>query len=56
MESCGQLGHSALVAFYADGDGDFRPKFEIDYPYTLTEGFRGEKIFSSRPEVIYDAG
>lgn len=57
MESCGQLGHSALVAFYADGDGDFRPKFEIDYPYTMKDGFRGERIISSSiPEVIYDAG
>ena len=27
-QSCGNLGHSSLVGFYADGDGDFRPKFE----------------------------
>ena len=28
MQSCGNLGHSSLVGFYADGDGDFRPQLE----------------------------
>ena len=27
MQSFGNAGHSGNVAFYADGDGDFRPKF-----------------------------
>ena len=26
MELCGNIGHSSVVAFYADGDGNFRPK------------------------------
>ena len=57
METCGQIGHSSLVGFFADGDGDFRPKFEFDHPYTEKDGFRGEKIYSDAvPEVIYDAG
>lgn len=56
MQDCGQLGHSSLVGFFADGDGDFRPKFEIDHPYNKTEGYRREKIANVRPEVIYDAG
>lgn len=57
METCGQIGHSSLVGFFADGDGDFRPKFEIDRPYTEKDGFRGDKIYSDAvPEVIYDAG
>ena len=30
MESCGNQGHSSIVGFYSDGDGDFRPKFKID--------------------------
>ena len=25
MQRCGELGHSSVVAFYSDGDGDFRP-------------------------------
>ena len=27
MENLGNAGCSRVVAFYADGDGDFRPKF-----------------------------
>jgi hypothetical protein len=53
MEKYGNRGHSGLVGFYADGDGDFRPKFEIDYPYTEKSGFKKD---GAVPEVIYDAG
>lgn len=57
MQSCGKLGHSSVVGFYADGDGDFRPKFEIDYEYEKTKGhwkrYEGEL---PELEVIYDAG
>lgn len=28
MERLGGLGSSRTVSFYADGDGDYRPKFE----------------------------
>lgn len=31
LESCGELGTSQTVGFYADGDGDFHPKFSTDY-------------------------
>jgi hypothetical protein len=27
IEGFGNIGHSGLVGFYADGDGDCRPKF-----------------------------
>ena len=27
MQWCGDAGHSSYVGLYADGDGDFRPKF-----------------------------
>lgn len=30
MESDGNIGHSESIGFYADGDGDFRPKFIFD--------------------------
>ena len=33
MEHCGKMGHSDWVALYADGDGDFRPKFDIKTEY-----------------------
>ncbi len=29
MESCGTIGHSELIGFYADGDGDFHPRFKF---------------------------
>lgn len=55
MESCGVMGHSSLVGFYADGDGDFRPTFEIDTEYNEKPGRWNEDIFS-KPEVVFDAG
>ena len=30
MENLGQVGSSRAVGIYADGDGDFRPKFYWD--------------------------
>ena len=61
MESCGNLGHSSLIGFYADGDGDFRPKFKIDREFEQTHGIwqherTDEQEPLPRPEVIYDAG
>ena len=53
MESCGRRGHSAAVGFYADGDGDFHPKFEIDTEYETVKGLDGEDI---PIEVLFDAG
>lgn len=57
MEHCGQVGHSSVVGFYSDGDGDFRPKFEIDYKYEKQNGYR-QKEDTKLPEleVLYDAG
>lgn len=39
MQSNGNAGHSAIIAFYDDGDGDFRPEFksDVDYPYPVTK-------------------
>ena len=57
MESCGSLGHSSIVAFYADGDGDFRPKFKFDKDFIKTNGYwakNGKEL--PNIEVIYDAG
>lgn len=57
MESCGNLGHSSVVAFYADGDGDFRPKFEFGTNYTNKEGIWSKDVDKMpKIEVMYDAG
>jgi hypothetical protein len=52
LERNGNIGHSALVGFYADGDGDFRPKFTINTEYSKTQGRKTEWT----PEAMYDAG
>lgn len=58
MEYCGNIGHSSKVAFYADGDGDFRPKFKINTEFDKTSGLRrkelGDRLIGI--EVLYDAG
>lgn len=52
MQEFGNVGHSEVVGFYADGDGDFHPKFTTDFNYTKTE-----PIKSKESEIIlYDAG
>lgn len=33
MEHLGNIGSSRNVTIYADGDGDFRPKFNSDIKY-----------------------
>jgi len=58
MESCGNLGHSSVVGFYSDGDGDFRPKFKIDTGFNKVNGYRKKDTPLPLPklEVIFDAG
>ena len=55
MQTCGHLGHSSVVGFYSDGDGDFRPEFNINTEYYITNGIDGKK-YNVAPEVIFDAG
>ena len=52
MEHNGSIGHSSLVGFYADGDGDFRPKFDINIEYNTKEGYKTDW----KPETMFDAG
>lgn len=57
MQSCGDIGHSSIVGFYADGDGDFRPKFEIDTDYEKTKGYwKSDGAEFPELEVLFDAG
>lgn len=55
MERCGRVGHSALVGFYADGDGDFRPRFEISRAFEAKDGIPKSEIHY-KPEIMFDAG
>ncbi len=55
MEDCGKRGHSSFVGFYADGDGDFRPEFNIGTEFTQNTGIPGSHILV-KPEVMWDAG
>lgn len=63
MECCGNMGHSAIVGFYSDGCGDFRPKFEFDRGYEKKHGYWERELVKQNPEkhlppleVIFDAG
>lgn len=58
MEHCGNVGHTSLVAFMADGDGDFRPEFEIGTDFERKNGFFAKdnpNIRRVEPEVLFDA-
>ena len=55
MEHCGNVGHSAFVGFYADGDGDFRPKFRFDTDFEWKDGIPKSEILQ-KPELMWDAG
>jgi hypothetical protein len=56
MQSCGQLGHSSVVGFYSDGDGDFRPKFNINTEWKRTSGIFNIETKLPALEVLFDAG
>jgi hypothetical protein len=50
MENYGYNGMSRKVALYADGDGDFRPKFKPNIKYVPVEPVKDEG-----GHVLYDA-
>lgn len=47
MEHNGKIGHSEYVGLYSDGDGDFRPIFNIDTDFDTVPPAKDNK---------YDAG
>ncbi len=49
MECLGKIGSSNTVSIFADGDGDFQPKFESDVEWEKVEpiDYKG---------IHYDAG
>lgn len=52
MQQLGGLGSSRTVAIYADGDGDFRPKFKWDDALSSD----AKPIKDDKGDRIYDAG
>lgn len=52
LQSFGDIGHSGVVGIYADGDGDFRPKFNIQTEWNRNEATKCKKF---SPMTIYDA-
>ena len=57
MERCGNIGHSSIVGFYSDGDGDFKPKFDINTEFKKQEGIKITKERALPPmEIMFDAG
>ena len=55
LEYNGIIGHSSQISMYADGDRDFRPKFNIDIDFQKQDGITTEYIFAP-VELMYDAG
>ncbi len=53
MQYFGAQGHSGVVGIYADGDGDFRPRFSIKTDYNSAFATKLDKF---EPMNIYDAG
>lgn len=54
LEYCGAIGTSRKTTIYADGDGDFRPKFEVrsdggelPAPAEPAEDIRGNQVFDA---------
>lgn len=70
MEFMGKIGHSGLVSFFSDGDGDFRPSFSFDIDYDGVVGINKKKLIELHkedyrqvkvsefiiPEITFDAG
>jgi hypothetical protein len=52
IQGLGAVGSSRKVSFYADGDGDFRPKFEWDESLPSDAGPRSDHDGNR----FYDAG
>ena len=53
MQHLGSIGSSRKVTFYADGDGDFRPKFECE---NKTINVAAPTHLYSSGETVFDAG
>lgn len=58
MQYLGAIGSSRYLAFYADGDGTFRPKFDfkdVDVPDCFKDGGFYTPPKPIKVEALYDA-
>lgn len=39
LQFCGDVGHSCIVGFNADGNRDFKANFDIKTDFVLTDGY-----------------
>lgn len=53
MEKCGKDGHSELIGFYSDGDGDFRPEFKFDVDFEKTKGIKQNELIDRHKNDYY---
>lgn len=53
LEYNSNIGHSSIIGFYADGDADFRAKFDINAEYEIQNPHKKSKMIC---ENLYDAG
>lgn len=53
MERNGNIGHSEILSFMSDGDGDFRPTFDIRCEFEKEENTR---VTDKSERRLYDAG
>ena len=44
-----------LAELRSDGDGDFRPRFDIGIDFNTKDGIEYKKILR-KPEIMWDAG
>ena len=56
MQMYGIWGNSGIIAFYSDGDGDFRPEFKSDINWKKVNGIDTERPTLSGLGILYDAG
>lgn len=57
MEDNGKAGRSRLIAFYSDGDGNFRPKFRPTCKFNQVEKKKINKEYIAKHlDYFYDAG
>jgi len=59
MEINGDIGHSEALAFYSDGDGDFRPQFKFlvdDEIEAKSRAVTPKQINPDWKVKLYDAG
>lgn len=55
MENDGSVGHSEEIAFFADGDGDFHPKFKFSIKSKDVKPIQLKKDYTQDID-LYDAG